>query len=107
MAKEKISRRQFISRSAMIGTAGAVGVTGTGSILTSCSEGGKGVKYKPLQSDIPVYIPETGDKAIDGKPIRAGIIGCGSRGSGALNNFLDAGDGLTDRKSTRLNSSHT
>ena len=95
MAKEKISRRQFISRSALIGTAGAVGgVAGTGSILSSCSDS-KEAKYTPLQSDIPVYIPELGDKAIDGKQIRAGIIGCGSRGSGAVDNFLDAGDGLT------------
>ena len=96
MGKGKISRRQFISRSALVGTAGAVGgITGAGTILSSCSsDSGKG-KYKPLQSDIPVYIPVTGDKAIDGKPIRVGIIGCGSRGSGAANNFLEAGDGLS------------
>jgi predicted dehydrogenase len=94
MTKEKISRRQFISRSALIGAAGTVGsVTGTGAILSSCSDNRS--KYKPLQSDIPVYIPETGDKAIDGKPVRVGIIGCGSRGSGAVNDFLSAGDGLT------------
>ena len=98
MAKEKISRRQFISRSALIGTTGAVGaVAGTGSILSSCGSdnSSKEAKYTPLQSDIPVLIPEMGDKAIDGKPIRAGIIGCGSRGSGAVDNFLAAGDGLT------------
>ncbi|MDR2385922.1 MAG: Gfo/Idh/MocA family oxidoreductase [Tannerella sp.] len=95
MVKEKISRRQFISRSALIGAAGTVGgVTGTGSILSSCNGESKG-KYTPLLSDIPVYIPETGNKAIDGKPIRAGIIGCGNRGSGAVNNFLSAGEGLT------------
>ena len=96
MAKKKISRRQFISRSALIGTAGAVGgVTGTGSLLSSCSGNSSKGGFKPLQSDIPVYIPEMGNKAIDGKPIRAGVVGCGSRGSGAVNNFLDAGDGLT------------
>ena len=95
MAKEKISRRQFISRSALIGTAGAVGgVAGTGSLLTSCNSAEKS-KYTPLLSDIPVIIPELGDKAIDGKPVRVGIIGCGSRGSGAVDNFLEAGDGLT------------
>ena len=95
MAKDKISRRQFISRSALIGTAGAVGgVAGTGSLLTSCSSAEKS-KYTPLLSDIPVIIPELGDKAIDGKPVRVGIIGCGSRGSGAVDNFLEAGDGLS------------
>ncbi|MDR1224549.1 MAG: Gfo/Idh/MocA family oxidoreductase [Tannerella sp.] len=95
MAKENISRRQFISRSALIGTAGvAGGVTGSGIMLSSCSSEAKS-KYEPLQSEIPVIIPEMGDKAIDGKPLRAGIIGCGSRGSGAVNNFLDAADGIT------------
>lgn len=95
MKKNQISRRQFLTRSAL-GTAGAIGsVTGVTSIVSSCSgDAGKG-KMKPLQSDIPVYIPETGDKAIDGKPIRAGVIGCGSRGSGATNDFLSSGDGLT------------
>jgi predicted dehydrogenase len=96
MAKDKISRRQFISRSAIIGTAGAVGVTGSGSLLTSCSgESGSKSKNKALQSEIPAYYPDMGDKAIDGKPIRTGIIGCGSRGSGATYNFLEAGEGLS------------
>jgi predicted dehydrogenase len=100
MAKEIISRRQFISRSAIAGaTAGAFGgVAGvsTGALLTSCSDHqGSGGKYTPLLSDSPLLAPEMGDKAIDGKPLRAGIIGCGSRGSGAVNDFLSAGDGIT------------
>lgn len=95
MAKENITRREFITRSALLGTAGAVGgLTTTGGLLTSCSGESKD-KITPLQSDIPVYIPEMGDKAIDGKPIKIGIIGCGSRGSGAVNDCLSAGDGLT------------
>jgi len=96
MGEEKISRRQFISNSTLLGTAGVVGgVTGTGSLLSSCNESEKGARFKLLPSDIPVVIPEMGDKAIDGKAIRAGMIGCGSRGSGAANNFLTAGDGLS------------
>ena len=100
MEKGKISRRQFISRSTAAGVIGGVaggvigGVTGTGGLLTSCTTD-KGGKFKILPSDIPVYIPETGDKAIDGKPIRAAMIGCGSRGSGAAFNFLDSGEGLS------------
>ncbi len=95
MAKEKITRRQFLSRSALLGTAGVVGgFAGTGSLVSSCSGESKS-KYQLLPSDIPVYIPQMGNKAIDGKPIRAGIIGCGSRGSGAVNDFLTSGDGLT------------
>ena len=51
--------------------------------------------YTPLNSEKSVYIPNVGDKAIEGKPIRAALIGCGNRGTGAANNFLDAGDGLS------------
>jgi len=35
------------------------------------------------------------DKAKDGAPLKAGIIGCGGRGSGAAQNFLDAGPNLS------------
>ena len=96
MGESKISRRQFISNSALIGAAGAVGgAAGTSGLLTSCStDSGKG-RFKLVESDIPVYIPEMGDKAITGKPIRAAIIGCGSRGSGAAVNFLDAADDVS------------
>ena len=97
MGKETISRRQFISNSALIGAAGAVGgVTGTSGLLTSCaSEGGKGRRFTIPPSDIPVVIPEMGNKAIDGKPLRAAIIGCGSRGSGTTTQFLTAADDVT------------
>lgn len=97
MAKSKISRREFLSRSAVIGAAGTIaGVTGVGGLMTSCGESGEGkVKYTPLPTDKELYFPEVGNKAIDGKPIKAGIIGCGDRGSGAAYNFLDSGDGLS------------
>ena len=96
MEEGKISRRQFISNSALIGTAGVVGgVAGTGSILSSCSNSDNSPQFKLLPSDIPVVIPEMGDKAIEGKPIKAGMIGCGDRGSGAAYNYLDAADGVS------------
>ena len=95
MKEANISRRQFISSSALIGTAGVMGgATGAGSLLSSCSTD-KGAQFKLLPSDIPVVIPDMGDKANEGKPVRAGMIGCGNRGSGAAFNFLDAGDGLS------------
>jgi len=66
LEKEKKSRRQFIPNSALIGAAGAVGgVAGTGTLLTSCAnQSNTGSKFKLLPSDIPVYIPEMGDKEI-------------------------------------------
>ncbi|MFY9515389.1 MAG: Gfo/Idh/MocA family oxidoreductase, partial [Dysgonamonadaceae bacterium] len=41
------------------------------------------------------YIPELPDKAADGKELKAGVIGCGGRGSGAAFNFLNAANGVT------------
>jgi predicted dehydrogenase len=35
------------------------------------------------------------DKANDGRELKAGLIGCGGRGSGAARNFLDAANGIT------------
>ena len=87
-----VSRRTFLSNAAIIGASGTLGA---GSLLTSCSVGSKEVKYTPLRPADDMYIPELGDKAIDGKPLKAGLIGCGNRGTGAAFNFLDAGDGLS------------
>ena len=98
MEKKTISRKEFFSRCAVIGTVGTVGaISGSAGLLTSCAGGESETKsgYTPLNSEKSVYIPNVGDKAIEGKPIRAALIGCGNRGTGAANNFLDAGDGLS------------
>lgn len=50
---------------------------------------------KPLKEPGTYYIPELPDKATDGKELKAGVIGCGGRGSGAAENFLDAANGVT------------
>jgi predicted dehydrogenase len=92
MTKSNLSRRAFLSNAAVIGASGTLGA---GAVLTSCSGGNKEEKYVPLHPASEVYIPELGDKAIDGKPVRAALIGCGSRGTGAAYNFLEAGDGLS------------
>ena len=91
--KSKLSRRSFLSN---VAVAGATGTLGAGSLLTACSGGGSNEnKITPLRAVGDYYIPELGDKAIDGKPVRAALIGCGSRGTGAAFNFLEAGDGLS------------
>ena len=91
--QSKVSRRAFLSSAAIGGAAGALGA---GTLLTACSGGGSNEnKLTPLRPVGEYYIPELGDKAIDGKPIRAALIGCGSRGTGAAENFLNAGDGLS------------
>ena len=87
-----VDRRTFLSSAAMIGASSTLGA---GSLFTSCSVDNKEVKYTPLRPASEYSLPEVGDKAIDGKPLKAGVVGCGSRGTGAAINFLDAGDGLS------------
>ena len=80
MKNSSISRRNFLSKAAIVGVAGVV----VPSILTSCSRETKKV----------VAVPTMLDLAPDGPVIKAGLIGCGGRGSGAAINFLNAGPNL-------------
>ena len=74
------SRREFISGLALLST---LGTFGTANLLYSCSS--QKEKHK-----MPVFP----DRAPDGPVLKAGIIGCGARGTGAAFNFLDAGPNL-------------
>ena len=79
----------------MAGALGAIG-TGSASVLTSCAGGGESAAAnKPLKEPGTYYIPDLPDKATDGKELKAGVIGCGGRGSGAAENFLEAANGVT------------
>ncbi|MFO7924045.1 MAG: Gfo/Idh/MocA family oxidoreductase [Bacteroidales bacterium] len=71
------SRREFIEGAATLGVMGAIGA---GHLLSSCKPGRE--KY-----DAPVLY----DIAPDGPPLKAGLVGCGGRGTGAAINFLNAG----------------
>ena len=73
-------RRQFIGDAAALGLMGAIGA---GYVLSSCKS--QKSKYEP-----PVF-PE---RAPDGPVLKAGLIGCGGRGTGAAVNFLNAGPNL-------------
>jgi predicted dehydrogenase len=96
MKKNSINRRTFLRSSALVGAAGLT--TGSGSLLlTSCCEGSKDGKnaIKPLKEPGTYYVPDLVDFATDGKELKAGVIGCGGRGSGAAFNFLSAAGGVT------------
>lgn len=85
--KNSLNRRDFFKTSAVVGV---VGTMGAGAVMTSCNTTSGPDKLVPLQSLSGAYIPELNDKANDGKVLKAGVIGCGGRGSGAAQNFLDA-----------------
>jgi myo-inositol 2-dehydrogenase / D-chiro-inositol 1-dehydrogenase len=80
MKKSSISRRNFLGKAATVGVAGVVVPT----IITSCARETKKV----------VEIPKMLDKSPDGPVLKAGLIGCGGRGTGAAINFLSAGPSL-------------
>lgn len=85
--EKDLSRRKFLTNSALLGTATLV----TPALLSSC---GGGNKLTPLKQEGEYYVPELSDKAIDGKELKAGVIGCGGRGSGAANDLLNAANGI-------------
>lgn len=96
MKKENsISRRSFLKSSAMAGALGAIGTGSAASVLTSCDGGSKANALKPLKEPGTYYVPELPDLATDGQELKAGVIGCGGRGSGAAFNFLNAANGVT------------
>ena len=79
--REGIDRRSFISLSSMA----ALGTIGAAGLVSSCSG-----EAKKKEIELPAFLTQ----APDGKPIKAGLIGCGGRGPGAAVNFLDAGPNL-------------
>ena len=95
--ENKINRRSFLKNSALAG--GALGTMSMGgnAILTSCNVNNSNTEAKliPLRASGSYYIPELPEKASDGRELKAGIIGCGGRGSGAGDNFLAAANGVT------------
>lgn len=87
MSENNFSRRKFLAGAAAVGAVGAMGVgtlsscaTGSGSFNVLYDWTPKDLKFPPLLDTVP-----------EGKVLKAGIIGCGGRGSGAAINFLDAG----------------
>ena len=81
-SKEELSRRRFISNTAMA----TIGTIGAAQLITSCA--GNSGKTKEIK------LPALLTQAPDGKVLKAGLVGCGGRGTGAAINFLDAGPNL-------------
>ena len=80
--KNDLSRRKFISNTAL----GAIGTISAAGLFGSCV----GSEKKGQETKLPEMLTE----APDGRVLKAGLIGCGGRGSGAAINFVDAGPNL-------------
>ena len=81
----KPDRRSFLKTS----TLGTLGTMSIPAIVAGCSNSAP--KEEKLKD---VAVTEILNKAPDGKPLKAGLVGCGGRGTGAAVNFLDAGNDL-------------
>jgi len=88
-----MKRRDFLTSSALIGAGATLGVAPTA--LSSCSgkseTNTKTVSYTPDQLGMYSFV----DIAPDGKPLKAALIGCGDRGTGAATQFLKAGPNVS------------
>lgn len=94
--ENSLSRRSFLKNSALMGALGAIGTGSAATVaLSSCGGGEKAEVLKPLKAAGTYYLPELPDLAADGQELKAGVIGCGGRGSGAAFNFLEAANGVT------------
>lgn len=85
MRDEEKRQETGLNRRHFIGTAAVAGA-----FLAACSSGSQEAEQTSLGPKV-----EPGPKtAPEGAPIKAGLIGCGGRGTGAALNFLEAGTGL-------------
>ena len=83
-----MNRRSFLQASTMLGVGGVIG---TSALISACNSGSK---LTPLKQPGEFYDPELPDKADDGRELKVGLIGCGGRGSGAVENLLEAANGI-------------
>ena len=88
MSDEKMNRRGFLKASSIIGVGSVIGAS---ALVAACSNE---EKTTPLKQPGEFYVPELPDKAIDGKELKVGVIGCGGRGSGAVQDLFDAANGI-------------
>ena len=93
--ENNLSRRNFLKTTALAGTVGVIGGGGATGLLSSCSSDNKKTGKTPLKEPGSYYIPELPDMADDGKELKAGVIGCGGRGSGAAMDFLNSANNVT------------
>ena len=90
-----MKRRDFITNTALLGAgiplAGIAPAT-----LTSCSASGeKGKTGIKLLSPEELGMFSFVDIAPDGKPLKAALVGCGDRGTGAATQFLSSGPNVS------------
>ena len=89
-----MKRRDFLTNTALIGA--GIPLAGIApAVLTSCNESDKsGANIKLLKPE-ELGMFSFVDIAPDGKPLKAALVGCGDRGTGAATQFLKAGPNVS------------
>ncbi len=88
-----MKRRDFLTNSALLGASIPLGVAPIA--LSSCSGKEQGNTKVKVQSPEELGMFSFVDIAPDGKPLKAALIGCGDRGTGAATQFLSAGPNVS------------
>ena len=88
-----MKRRDFLSKTALAGAAVPLGVATPG-FLSSCT-GSENKSASKNMSAEELGMFSFVNIAPDGKPLKAALIGCGDRGTGAAGQFLSAGPNLS------------
>lgn len=88
-----MKRRDFLTNTALLGAGIPLGMSSA--VMTSCTQqqdAGKAVKnYSPEELGMFSFV----DVAPDGKPLKAALVGCGDRGTGAATQFLKSGPNVS------------
>ena len=89
-----MKRRDFLTNSALLGA--SIPLAAAPAVLSSCSETGKSSAgaaktYTPDELGMFSFV----EIAPDGKPLKAALVGCGDRGTGAATQFLEAGPNVS------------
>ena len=86
-----MKRRDFLSGAALAGVGGTLGIP---SLLSSCTTQSSESKTTKTYTPQELGMYSFSDIAPDGKPLKAALVGCGDRGTGAAQQFLKAGPNL-------------
>jgi len=90
-----MKRREFLTNTALLGA--GIPLAGIApAVLTSCNskdERGKAVTKTFTPDELGMY--SFVNIAPDGKPLKAALVGCGDRGTGAATQFLSAGPNIS------------
>lgn len=87
-----MKRREFITKSTLIGASVPLAMT-TSLSLNSCSNESKSKQKELTPQDLGQF--SFIDIAPDGKPIKAALVGCGDRGTGAACQLLEAAPNIS------------